>query len=300
MKLSLGVPGDLKSLELILDNIPESPYEIYFSALNRLFGSLRFGTPESDSDELKEMFALLQQKGIKSNIVLNTTCFGNQQFSGEFLRGLDSYLNYLLESGVDTITLADPFLIKYVSRRFSDIKVVVSSASEVRTLNCIEYYNGLGVERIIISPDVNRELETIASFVNNSNAKIEILVNEGCLLYCPYKQAHHRFNSHKTRNGSEFTEENMRYIDICGAICLKDPSQITRSPFVRPEDVSLYEAIGVEHFKIAGRNLSPEWIIRAAKAYQERRYDGNIVELLNSKEFLKDKINIPNKYLKVI
>ena len=152
-------------------------------------------------------------------------------------------------------------------------------------MNMLRYYNSLGIDRIVISPDLNRDLDTLANMVEYSDAAIEIMLNEGCLFRCPYKPAHHRFNAHKTRGESSDSEkENFRYVDLCGEMCLNDPQNIIQSPFVRPEDMGVYKDIGIEHFKIAGRNMPKEWILKVVRAYQQGEYDGNILDLLNSKD----------------
>lgn len=300
MKLSIGIPGDLKSMDFILGSLPEKPYEVYFSKENKRFGTSRTGIHDPDCKEFQQMIDFLKKKCINPNIVLNTVCFGNQQFSSTFQEELDSYLKQLSEAGIHTITLADPFLIRYVSEKYNNFKIVVSSTIDVRTQNNVLYYNNVGVERIIISPDLNRDLNELRKIIGISRAPIELLVNEGCLLGCPWKQSHHKYNAHKTRRNVALGEETEKYVDMCGDLCLNDLSNIIKSPFIRPEDICVYEKQGIEFFKIAGRNLSPEWIIKTTRAYQERKYQGNIVELLNSKEFLSDRINISNVNLRVL
>lgn len=300
MKLSMGISGDFESLNYILSSLDEPPCEIYFSTRNDTFGSSRHGTHEPDKEELHKIFHVLEEKKINPNIVLNAVCLGNEQFSDEFQHKLDSYLDQISQEGVDTITVSDPFLIKYVLKQHPHMNVVVSTTAEVRTPNNVEYYNDLGVERIILSADVNRDLKKIEHFVKMGDAKIELLLNEGCLLYCPWKQSHHKYNAHKTRTKDKKKKSVERYVDICARICLEDDSQIIRSPFIRPEDISVYESIGIEYFKISGRNMPPDWIVKVTQAYQQRSYERNIVDLLNSKEFLRKRINIPNKSLRVL
>jgi len=50
-----------------------------------------------------------------------------------------------------------------------------------------------------------------------------------------------------------------------------------KSPFVRLEDLSEYERIGVSAFKIAGRTNSVAWIEWAVRAYG----DGNLLDVLD-------------------
>ena len=59
------------------------------------------------------------------------------------------------------------------------------------------------------------------------------------------------------------------------------------SRWIRPEDLHVYEALGVKEFKIIDRSRSTAWLLRATKAYASRRYDGNLLDIL-SLEMLGD------------
>ena len=49
----------------------------------------------------------------------------------------------------------------------------------------------------------------------------------------------------------------------------------------------MYEALGIEEFKIIDRSRSTAWLLRATKAYASRRYDGNLLDII-SLEMLGD------------
>jgi len=298
MKLSVGIPGDLNSLERILDSLPKVPNEVYFSLQNKEWGSCRTDVSEPCGGELSLTLGLLKSREIDANIIMNAACYGNRQFSSNFLQSFRGFLQYLSDLKIAILTIADPFLIKETKRVFPGSYVVVSSVCDVRTPNMVDYFNELGVSRIILSPDLNRNPEEISNLASRSEAEIELILNEGCLLCCPYKQAHFRYNAHKTRFEAK-EQSGFKYINLCGGMCLEDPKRIKESPFIRPEDLEFYESLGIFFFKVAGRNMGPEWIIRTISAYQNRSYEGNVVDLLNSKEFLSDRVYIPNKTLKI-
>jgi hypothetical protein len=62
---------------------------------------------------------------------------------------------------------------------------------------------------------------------------------------------------------------------------VKHPVEILRTHFVRPEDVHLYESIGIEHFKLDTALLTTDDIVRRVEAYVARTYDGNLTHLAN-------------------
>jgi collagenase-like PrtC family protease len=62
---------------------------------------------------------------------------------------------------------------------------------------------------------------------------------------------------------------------------LRDVSQVIKCRWVRPEDIHIYEDIGMDMFKISGRAMPTEKILRAATAYSSRHYQGNLYDILN-------------------
>jgi hypothetical protein len=53
-----------------------------------------------------------------------------------------------------------------------------------------------------------------------------------------------------------------------------------RSEWIRPEDLHLYEGLGYDRFKIAERDLPTSLMTARVKAYAERRYEGNLLDLV--------------------
>jgi hypothetical protein len=66
----------------------------------------------------------------------------------------------------------------------------------------------------------------------------------------------------------------------CSRMKLADPVNYIRSDWIRPEDLPHYEALGYDRFKLAERNAPTEVMVRRVKAYSERHYDGNLLDLV--------------------
>jgi collagenase-like PrtC family protease len=58
------------------------------------------------------------------------------------------------------------------------------------------------------------------------------------------------------------------------------PADLIKAPWIRPEDLSRYEDVGIQHFKIAGREQETPWILRAVAAYSARSYQGDLNDLV--------------------
>ncbi|NQU14665.1 MAG: hypothetical protein HQ561_10970 [Desulfobacteraceae bacterium] len=77
------------------------------------------------------------------------------------------------------------------------------------------------------------------------------------------------------------------YLWQCTRRRLMHPELFLMSRWIRPEDLHVYEALGIEEFKIIDRSRSTAWLLRATKAYASRSYDGNLLDIV-SLELLGD------------
>ena len=62
---------------------------------------------------------------------------------------------------------------------------------------------------------------------------------------------------------------------------MRDPTKLLSGIFVRPEDLDVYEEAGVTRFKVSGRNHPTPWLVRAARAYADRHYAGDLGDILS-------------------
>jgi len=58
------------------------------------------------------------------------------------------------------------------------------------------------------------------------------------------------------------------------------PEEFIKANWIRPEDVGYYEDTGINSLKIIDRNRKTQDIVFALRAYLERRFDGNLIDLL--------------------
>jgi len=56
-------------------------------------------------------------------------------------------------------------------------------------------------------------------------------------------------------------------------------------PVLPPEDLSLYEEMGYDRFKVVERDLPTPVMVSRVRAYAERRYDGNLLDLVQPYAF---------------
>ena len=105
------------------------------------------------------------------------------------------------------------------------------------------------------------------------------LSNTGCMINCPIRAYHSTITSH-----AKASLELGAYVDYPLLWCTKekmnDPAQMVKSPLIRPEDLHVYEELGIEEFKLAGREMDRGWNERVIRAYAARRYDGDLNDLI--------------------
>ena len=125
--------------------------------------------------------------------------------------------------------------------------------------------------------------------------RIELLANEGCLPHCPCKLSHDAYIALANLDGRDLTHDLN-----CRAGCIRlleeQPHRLLQSPFIRPEDVDLY-LYHVDTIKLCGRTLGAGFLENVITAYRRRRYDGNLLDLLDATAWLAERLYVDNRML---
>ncbi len=212
-----------------------------------------------------------------------------------FLDQLETLCSRMIEWEVDSVVVTDPYLIQWISAPFPSLEVVASSICGIDNANLAQWFVELGADRLTIPATINRSLKLLDQIVSAVDVPIECLVNEGCLMHCPFKIFHYNATAHHSgeeflRNYYHFTRSP--FVFNCISKFLTHPEEILKSPWIRPQDVSRYESIGIHHFKIAGRNISTPFIECVVSAYARQYYQHNLLNLLNVQQFVLDSLYI--------
>jgi collagenase-like PrtC family protease len=235
-----------------------------------------------DMNHVKEFTVQAHSMGIEVNYLLNSQCLGNSEYTDEGRIQIMKYLESIYNANVDAVTISIPLLADIVKREFPDMKVIVSVISEANNSHRIALWEKLGADRINLDYDSNRDFKRLKSVSQTAKVELELLVNDGCLFYCPFQKYHRTLSSHGSKKGATKRD----YIDYCLLKCTiernDNPAEIIRGPWIRPEDTKYYEDnFGIHFFKISGRYRPTEWIVNVAEAYSRRSYDGNLMDLMS-------------------
>jgi collagenase-like PrtC family protease len=255
MKLRVGANWDIAFLDAVKG-----------TSVDALFGKLPFDIvggarpgfvlPQVDRHDVERYIQACHDRGLEFSYLLNAPCLGNLQYSKKGYGQLIELLEWIDQSGADAVTVGMPYLIDLVRERFPRLKIKVSTTARVNT--------------------VRKTLEQIRKAVR---CNLELILNNICLWQCPYNYEHVNHDGHSSREG----EDDYCYLQYPGYLCLHrkltDPVELLKSPWIRPEDVTVYEEIGYEHFKITERFKRTPLLLEHVRAYENRRYDGNLLDL---------------------
>ncbi|WP_207692174.1 hypothetical protein [Desulfonema limicola] len=253
---------------------------------------------------------LSQIKGPKKYALLNSRFHNPKAFlETSNLKFISKILKMLINASVlDGIVYTDSYYLK----AFSAIDPETASQLEaVPGINCIadSFEKASAIleiicstnfklpEKFIIDRSVNRKMDELAVFSNllrkkYPDMKIELLANEGCIYQCPFKLAHDSYIS-LTNLDIPASIFHMNQVYGCMDYFKEKPYLIFKSPFIRPEDTTRYKQ-HIDIIKICGRTLGQEFLKRTVSAYINQSFNGNLLKLMDSMEWMSDKYYVSN------
>jgi len=228
---------------------------------------------------MRRHLVMAHDAGIRFNYVLNATTMANREWSILGRRRLDALIDFLVDAGVDRVTVAIPFLLEIIKRRAPDLEVTVSTQAMVGTADKARRWQDLGADGITLSVlDVQRDFEVLRAIRKAVNIPLQLIGNLLCLQGCPAGTYHSALNAHASQTGmSRFV------IDYCTIECnrrrLANPEEIMRAGWIRPEDQHHYEDLGFDRIKLVTRGMRTDVLVAIVHAYAQRRSPANLMDL---------------------
>ncbi|MDX9720247.1 MAG: U32 family peptidase [Myxococcota bacterium] len=282
MKFSVACNFDPKLLEGLR---PYPVYEVYGKLPSDPFGGGRpsFYLPQIERDALVDYVGLCHRQGIAFNYLLNASAMGNVEFTTEGQHKLEALLEWLDEIGVDSLTVANVFFLRLIKRRFPRFKVRVSSHRYTDNARKIRFWVDNGADYIVISEvNIHREFRVLEAMRRAAGeTELQLIVNNWCRQDCAIAGNHAVCLSTASQQGSKGFPLDYSSI-LCNAMRLREPVHYLRANWIRPEDLHLYESMGYENFKIVERNTPTQILVDRVAAYHARRYDGNLLDLVQN------------------
>jgi collagenase-like PrtC family protease len=234
------------------------------------------------ANQVEEYIEQANSVGLKFDYLLNAPSMSNMEWDENTHQELLMHLDWITSIGADSVTVTIPYLVELIKRQFPRLRVRVSTIAHVNSVARAKLFESLGADSITLDINVNRDFALLKAIRNAVNCELSVLLNNLCLYQCPYEYYHHDGLGHASQN---YNPINGYYVDYCVLRCtldrLRDVSQIIKCRWARPEEIHVYEEIGMDVFKISGRSMPTERILRAATAYSSRHYEGNLYDILN-------------------
>lgn len=291
MELSVAANWDLELLDG-LAQIPEVT-SVYGKLPYDLVGGGRAGAvlPAVDFATAAAYIQAAHQRGLAFSYLLNAPCLGNLEQTQAGKERLLAFVAQLIELGVDNVAVANLALAALIRRNYPELKVRGSVLSWATNLPRLKYQESLGIAPLILPySEFNRDFPALERITANLACGIVLFANIACVYHCHYLAEHADSVGHASQEqlGDQARPPVLdTYLWQCTRRRLVHPEFFLMSRWIRPEDLPVYEAIGVKEFKIIDRSRSTAWLLRATRAYAARRYDGNLLDIL-SLEMLGD------------
>ena len=291
MKLSVAANWDTELLEGLAE-IPEVD-SVYAKLPFDLVGGGRAGSvlPSVDWAVAKAYVRAAQELGISFCYLLNAPCLGNMERTLEGRRSLIDFVGQLVDLGVDSVSISNLSLLALVRRNFPDLSCRGSVLSWPTNLARLKYQESLGVDPLVLPySEFNRDFAALQRIGKGLSCGTTLFANISCIYHCHYLAEHACSVGHASQD--EGRDSMLRtmidpYLWQCTRRRLVNPELFLTSRWIRPEDLHVYEELGFHEFKIIDRSRSTAWLLRAARAYADRRHDGNLLDIV-SLELLGD------------
>lgn len=245
--------------------------------------------PEISMKELEEYIQLCHRNNLEFNYLINPMCLENKDLESDTHKQIVRYIDELSNLGIDAITINSPYLCELIKKQFPHLRVTIGLYAYIHDLNLLKRWIELGADEITLAHGVNRDfniLEKMLTYTKGMNVSLRVIANNVCLRMCPYAMMHGTIQSHTSQNGSHVRGD----IDYCMMKCLSTKigrmANFISSDWIRPEDLSYYEQLshktGNYNFsiKLVERTKTTDFLTRVVKAYTERSYNGNLLDIL--------------------
>lgn len=261
-----------------------------FSTVKILFGKLPDDVigggcdaallPDVSKDRMVEYIRKAYSKGILFNYVINSPHLNDLETSENGKKRIRELLDFLNTLPLESVTVANPFLIMFIKKNYKNLRIKASANFMVDSVDKAVKLKQMGVDIIVLDPLlVNRNFETLKKIRSVIGEEIELIVNNNCLLNCPMLTYHQTNLGLSSQGDGCQTSQDLCY-NLCSRLRISDACYYIKGDWIRPEDLHYYEEMGYDRFKIIDRCVPPDIMIKRIKAYTDRKYSGNLLDLI--------------------
>ncbi len=279
MRLSLACNFD----DALLDGLEGLPvYELYGKVSSDAAGGGRpsFYLPRVNRRKVERYVKRVHEMGIEFNYLLNASCMSNTEYTRQGQRELRKTLDWVSDMGCESVTVGHIFLLQLIKRSYPELKVRISAHRFTDSVRKARFWEDHGADCIVLNETAfHREFAALRAIREGVSCDVSLIVNNSCRTDCAIAGTHATNLSHGSQKGGKGFPIDYHML-FCLDYRLREPVNYVRANWIRPEDLHHYEAMGFDNFKIVERNTPTPVLLKRARAYAERRFEGNLFDLI--------------------
>jgi len=219
--------------------------------------------------------------GIRFNYLLNGATLQGLEQTRKGQKTIRRLLDRVDSYGVDSVTVASPYLLRVVKRHHPRLQTRVSAFAVVDRPSKARQWEDMGADTICVSAlACNRDFATLAAMRKEVSCELQLIANAACMLGCAHELTHMNMLTASSSTSSAHRGLCLDYCFLrCSSVRLADPVHYIKSTWIRPEDLHLYEKLGYHSFKIVERSCPTDLLVKRVEAYVRRSFKGNLLEI---------------------
>ncbi|MBQ8292927.1 MAG: U32 family peptidase [Bacilli bacterium] len=264
--------------------------------------------PDISRDEFKKYLNKLKDISVDFNYTLNSTDIGSKEDIFKNTEEIKEFIKFLIDAGVKIFTISLPILAKFIREISSSVQIELSTIIKLESVSQITIWKKIfNISRVCMNISKNREilfLERAMDYCKKEDIDVNLIVNEFCgngvdnictTSGCIYRD--HCYSLH-SKDYTSNDSDNLDGYPFSYCSKLRNDELIwLKLNFIRPEDLKMYNKIGINFFKITGRTGTIQYMEKIVNAYMTQRWDGTLQELWFNQIYNSKKINIKNSNL---
>lgn len=223
----------------------------------------------------------IHRRKMKFNYLLDGHCTGNKEYGWYGAQSMLDMIKWISDSGADGLTVVIPHLVQVVKKDYPHLKIGFGGSRVIYEMTRIKYYDRQGIDWIILHNTTNRNFKLLRVIRAAVKCDLWLVANTGCLLFCNFGYDHDNYLAHASNYTAKFVDTD--YFNLhCDRTRLEKPEEFIKCPWIRPEDLSVYENLGYDKFMIYPNTSDTQQMLEVINAYKNRSYDGNLIGLLSA------------------
>jgi len=245
-----------------------------------------FRIPQITTEQMRDFIERCHDSGFRFNYTLNSPL--TQDWFNKTEEDMSFIMDTLFKLGIDNekgdlVTVSHMIPLSFLYKHFD---ISISTIMEIQDINAIQMYiKKFDVKKICLSLNKNRDFRFLREAHRlGLNTSLELLSNEFCIVGDVMCQNVYRKSCYELHalGGNKENKFHGYPMKLCSASRFADPASWLRARAVFPWDtIRYFEEVGINQFKISGRTLPMEFILKTIEAYLSlgEKMDDNMLNL---------------------